>query len=46
PALFAGGTALSQLWLYIVAPCLGAAAAGLAERAGVIGAGETVSQPA
>ncbi|RVD73356.1 aquaporin, partial [Mesorhizobium sp. M4A.F.Ca.ET.029.04.2.1] len=30
----------------IVAPCLGAAAAGLAERAGVIGAGETVSQPA
>ncbi|TIS46138.1 aquaporin, partial [Mesorhizobium sp.] len=46
PALFAGGTALSQLWLYILAPCLGAAAAGLAQRAGVIGAGETVPQPA
>ena len=32
PALFAGGTALSQLWLYIVAPCIGAAAAGLVLR--------------
>lgn len=32
PALFAGGTALSQLWLYIVAPCLGAAVAGLLAR--------------
>ena len=29
PALFAGGTALSQLWLYIVAPLIGGAAAGL-----------------
>ncbi|MER9140045.1 MIP family channel protein [Mesorhizobium sp. M0830] len=46
PALFAGGTALSQLWLYIVAPCLGAAAAGLALRAGVIGASEPAAQPA
>lgn len=32
PALFAGGTALSQLWLYIVAPCVGAAAAGFVLR--------------
>lgn len=32
PALFAGGTAISQLWLYIVAPCLGAAAAGVLLR--------------
>ncbi len=32
PALFAGGAALSQLWLYIVAPCLGAVAAGLVSR--------------
>jgi aquaporin Z len=32
PALFAGGTALSQLWLYIVAPCLGAALAGFLIR--------------
>lgn len=46
PALFAGGTALSQLWLYIVAPCLGAAAAGLALRAGIMAAGETAAQPA
>ena len=46
PALFAGGSALSQLWLYIVAPCLGAAAAGLALRVGVIGAGEPAPQPA
>ena len=34
PALFGGVGALSQLWLYIVAPCLGAAVAGLAFRAG------------
>jgi aquaporin Z len=46
PALFAGGTALSQLWLYIVAPCIGAAAAGLALRAGVVGAGEPAAQAA
>jgi aquaporin Z len=46
PALFAGGTALSQLWLYIVAPCLGAAAAGLALRSGVVGVAETAAQPA
>jgi len=29
PALFVGGTALSQLWLYIVAPLVGGALAGL-----------------
>ncbi|PBC01368.1 aquaporin [Mesorhizobium sp. WSM3860] len=46
PALFAGGSALSQLWLYIVAPCLGAAAAGFALRTGGIGAGEQAPQPA
>jgi aquaporin Z len=46
PALFAGGTALSQLWLYIIAPCLGAAAAGLALRSGVIGVAETAVRPA
>ena len=32
PALFARGTALSQLWLYIVAPLVGGAAAGLIAR--------------
>jgi aquaporin Z len=34
PAIFAGGTALSQLWLFWVAPMLGAALAGLANRFG------------
>ena len=36
PALFAGGTALSQLWLYVVAPLIGGALAGLMARANVI----------
>ncbi|MFK8253948.1 MIP family channel protein [Ancylobacter terrae] len=35
PALFAGGTALSQVWLYFLAPCLGAVLAGLVFRAGI-----------
>ena len=33
PALFVGGWALSQLWLFWVAPILGAAVAGLVHRA-------------
>ncbi len=32
PALFSGGAAIGQLWLYIVAPILGAAAAGFLFR--------------
>lgn len=32
PALYVGGTALSQLWLFIVAPLLGGILAGLASR--------------
>ncbi len=39
PALFAGGTALTQLWLFIAAPILGALAApvpGTAARNGAI----------
>ncbi len=32
PALFAGGAALSQLWLFIVAPLIGAALAAFAHR--------------
>lgn len=32
PAVFVGGTALSQVWLFIVAPMIGAALAGLAFR--------------
>jgi aquaporin Z len=36
PALMVGGKALSQLWLFIVAPLLGGALAGLTVRAGVV----------
>lgn len=35
PAIFVGGTALAQLWVFIVAPLLGGALAGLAYKAGV-----------
>lgn len=35
PALFAGGAAISQLWLFIVAPLLGGAIAGILHAAGV-----------
>ncbi len=38
PALFAGPTALSQLWLFIVAPFVGAAVAGLMFRTGLLSA--------
>ncbi len=34
PAIFVGGAALSQLWLFIVAPIIGAVAAGLLFRTG------------
>ncbi|UWQ10689.1 aquaporin [Aliiroseovarius crassostreae] len=36
PALFAGGHAISQLWLFILAPVLGAAAAGTLFKSGVL----------
>ncbi|MCX5481524.1 MIP family channel protein [Kaistia geumhonensis] len=36
PALFAGGQALSQLWLFIVAPFIGAALAGFVFKAGIL----------
>ena len=36
PALFAGGHAISQLWLFIVAPVLGAVAAGFLFKAGLL----------
>lgn len=36
PALFAGATALSQLWLFIVAPILGGILAGLVFKAGLL----------
>jgi len=35
PALFAGGTAIAQLWLFILAPLAGGALAGIAHRAGL-----------
>lgn len=38
PALFVGGTAIAQLWLFIVAPIIGAIAAGIVFRAGLLGA--------
>ena len=36
PALFEGGAALSQLWLFIVAPIIGAAVAGILFRNGTL----------
>jgi aquaporin Z len=38
PAVFVGGQALAQVWLFIVAPPIGAAIAGILFRAGVLGA--------
>lgn len=38
PALFAGATALAQLWLFILAPILGAVLAGLLFRSGLLDA--------
>ncbi|WP_432448190.1 aquaporin [Aliiroseovarius marinus] len=38
PALFAGGHALGQLWLFILAPALGAVAAGLLFKSGMLDA--------
>ena len=38
PALFSGGTAILQLWLFIVAPLLGGAAAGLLFKSGLLDA--------
>ncbi|KPL52465.1 MIP family channel protein [Prosthecomicrobium hirschii] len=38
PALFAGAGALGQLWLYIVAPLIGGALAGIVSRTGLLSA--------
>ena len=38
PALFAGGTAIAQLWLFIVAPIIGVVAAGLLFKSGLLDA--------
>ncbi|KEJ90281.1 aquaporin [Sulfitobacter donghicola] len=37
PALFVGGTALAQLWVFIVAPLIGGAIGGLLHRARITG---------
>lgn len=39
PAIFAGATALGQLWLFIVAPIIGGVAAGLLFKTGQLDAG-------
>lgn len=38
PALLVGGTAMSQVWLYIVAPLIGGALAGIVAKTGLLGA--------
>ena len=38
PALFAGSTAIAQLWLFILAPVIGGVAAGLVFRTGMLDA--------
>lgn len=38
PALFVGGTALAQVWLFIVAPIIGAIGAGILFRSGLLDA--------
>ena len=40
PALFVGGTALSQLWLFIVAPLIGGAIGGILHKARITGEGD------
>lgn len=40
PAIFVGGTAISQLWLFVVAPLIGAGTAGLLYRFGFLEADE------
>ena len=42
PALFVGGTALSQLWVFIAAPLIGGAIGGLLHRARITGTEEPV----
>jgi aquaporin Z len=41
PALFAGGGAIAQVWLFIVAPLIGAFAAGWVFKTGLFGVEET-----
>ncbi len=41
PAIMVGGTAISQLWLFIIAPLVGAALAGIMFRTGLLEADNT-----
>ena len=41
PALFVGGQAVAQLWLFIIAPLIGAGIAGVLYKSGVIGAAKS-----
>jgi len=42
PALVVGGTALSQVWLFIVAPLIGAGIAGYLFKSGILAADDVV----
>jgi len=44
PALFVGGQALAQLWLFLVVPSLAGVLAGFVARAGLFGKADAVSQ--
>ncbi len=44
PALLSGGTAMAQLWLFIIAPLIGAAIAGFLFRSGILSADEPESK--
>jgi aquaporin Z len=46
PALVVGGTALSQVWLFIVAPLVGAIVAALIHLALTYGTGESAAEVA
>ena len=46
PALFVGGWAIKQLWLFWIAPIVGAAIAGVVHRTLVAGGREEPAEPA
>jgi len=45
PALLSGGAAMAQLWLFIVAPVIGAAIAGILFKSGILAADEPDVKP-
>jgi aquaporin Z len=45
PALLSGGAAMAQLWLFIVAPVIGAAIAGMLFKSGILSADEPDVKP-